>query len=296
MALWQANLVANALRDNEKNYTVELVEIVSEGDKTLDIPLAQVGGKGLFLKELEIALLEGDIDLAVHSMKDVTVEMPEGLHIPIVFPREDPRDALVSNRFSSLQDMPEGSRIGTCSLRRQCQIKAGFPHLQMINLRGNVNTRLSKLDSNEYDGIILAVAGLKRLDMEHRIKQVLTPELCLPAIGQGIVGVECRIDDAEMNALLAPHNDSNAWVQVECERAANKHLGGGCHVPVAIYSELENDNLTLWALVGEVDGSKLLRSMDSAPSHQAVELGIRVAEDLVSQGAAEILNSVYQSA
>lgn len=293
LALWQAHCVADALRKHHPGIEVELVEIVSEGDKTLDVPLSKVGGKGLFLKELERAILDGKTDIAVHSMKDVTVELPEGLHIPAVFPREDPRDAFVSTKFKQLGDMPPGSTVGTCSLRRQCQIKAAFPELELVNLRGNVNTRLSRLDHGDFDAIILAVAGLKRLNMGHRIAQTISPEICLPAIGQGIIGVECRIDDDEINELIQPLKDQHSWVEIQCERIANRKLGGGCHVPVALFCEMNQESLRFRALVGTPDGSTIVKSDLTEKVENHLQLGTEVADDLLAQGAGDILASVY---
>ena len=293
LALWQANFVRRRVLEEHPHVKVELVEIVSEGDRTLDIPLSQAGGKGLFLKELEWALLDGEIDMAVHSMKDVTVTLPEGLHISVVLPREDPRDALVSNRYQSLDEMPADAVLGTCSLRRQCQVRARYPKLRLVNLRGNVNTRLAKLDSGQYDGIILAVAGLKRLGLGHRIQQAIDTETCLPAIGQGIVGIECRAADAEVNELIAPLNDPEASIQVQCERTLNARLGGGCHVPVGIFSELSGTQIRLRALVGKPDGTQIVYSEKSGPRTAPRQLGIEVAEDLIAQGANRILESVY---
>ncbi len=296
LALWQANHVCKALRSTCRGLRVELVEIVSEGDKNLDVPLSRVGGKGLFLKELEIALLEREIDLAVHSMKDVTVELPAGLHIPVYCRREDPRDALVSNKFGCLDELPEGAVVGTCSLRRQCQIKAGYPWLQLKNLRGNVNTRLQKLDYGLYDAIILAVAGLKRLGMEDRIAQVIPASVCLPAVGQGVVGIECRVDDAAVHPLILPLNDAQSAVETLAERTANEKIGGGCHVPVAFHCEQAGQRLVLRGLAGEPDGSRVLLSQRQGAASDPVKLGIAVAEDLIGQGAGGILGRVYRDA
>ncbi len=299
LALWQANFVKQKLiavhGEVIDDFEVELVEIVSEGDRTLDIPLAQVGGKGLFLKELEMAILANEIDLAVHSMKDVTVSLPDGLEITSVMAREDPRDVFVSNKFDSLGDLPTGSRVGTCSLRRQCQILSLYPQLELTNLRGNVNTRLSKLDEGQFAGIILAAAGLKRLGMEQRITEYLNPSHCLPAVGQGVIGIETRSDDVQTKQLVMPLNDEISSIQVCAERAANQRLGGGCHVPVALYSELNQDELRLRALVGEIDGSKILRSDKTGSIKAPADLGMAVAEDLLAQGAKAILDSVYQN-
>ena len=296
LALWQANYVRDALLSGRPGLQVELVEIISEGDKTLDIPLSRAGGKGLFLKELEIALLEREIDLAVHSMKDVTVGLPEGLHIPVYCAGEDPRDALVSNKFGCLDELPEGAVVGTCSLRRQCQIKARYPWLQLKNLRGNVNSRLQKLDSGLYDAIVLAVAGLKRLGMQQRIAQIIPASICLPAVGQGVVGIECRVDDVDIHRLILPLNDARSATRTLAERAANEKIGGGCHVPVAFHCEQAGQWLTLRGLVGEPDGSGVLRCRRRGPVSDAVQLGIEVAQDLIAQGAGDILGRVYGDA
>ncbi len=293
LALWQANHVKEAIQHLQPEISVEIHKVVSEGDRTLDIPLHQVGGKGLFLKELEMALLEGVADVAVHSMKDVTVNIPDGLAIPVVCSREDPRDALVSNRHASLEDMPEGSNIGTCSLRRTAQLKAAYPHLEFSSLRGNIQTRLSKLDSGQHDAVILAVAGLKRLGMEGRIRQVISPDICLPAVGQGVIGIECRADDARTRDLIAPINDPHSAILVCMERKVNAILNGGCHAPVAVFAEhwtdQEQSKLRLRAVVGELDGSRLLKSDLIGPYRSDSALAEEVAEDLIEQGAEKIL-------
>jgi hydroxymethylbilane synthase len=293
LALWQAYYVRDALKAIHDDLQVELVEIVSEGDRTLDIPLHQAGGKGLFLKELELALLDGSIDLAVHSMKDVTITLPEGLHISVYCPREDPSDAFVSNACAGLEDMSEGSIVGTCSLRRQSQIRWKFPHLQLKNLRGNVNSRLRKLDEGQYDAIILASAGLMRLDMEHRITQRIDSTICLPAVGQGIVGVESRMNDDAVNSLIKPMNDRESSIRVTAERATNERLGGGCHAPIAVFCEIgDNDNLTLRGRVGELDGSRIIHCELAGHIDSPADLGRRLADDLLAQGAAVILESI----
>ncbi|MEA3290894.1 MAG: hydroxymethylbilane synthase [Pseudomonadota bacterium] len=295
LALWQAHYVRDALLAHHAGLEVELVEITTEGDKILDVPLAAVGGKGLFLKELEQALLGGRIDLAVHSMKDVTVTLPAGLHIPVICPREDPHDAFVSNRFGNLSELPDGARLGTCSLRRQCQLRAAFRRLELVNLRGNVNTRLAKLDQGDYDGIILAAAGLKRLHFEDRIRQLIDTDISLPAVGQGAVGIECRIDDAATHALIEPLDDAATHCRVAAERAANERLGGGCHVPVAAYAELAGEELRMQARVGAVDGSRILHASAEGPAAKPAALGNAVADDLLGQGAGVILDQVYAS-
>ena len=292
LALWQAKHVRARLLECEPGREVALLEIVSEGDKNPDASLASLGGKGVFLKELEQALLRGEADLAVHSIKDMPVALPAGLHIAAVCARDDARDALVSNRFDSLARLPAGARVGTCSLRRQCQLRARFPHLQLADLRGNVNTRLDKLDRGEFDAIVLAVAGLKRLRLAHRIAEYLAPELCLPAAGQGAIGIECRADDAEMFDWVAPLNHADSALRVATERAVNERLGGDCHLPLAAHAELRENEITVRALVGKPDGSKLLRSEKTGDRAHAIALAHTAADDLLARGAADILARV----
>ena len=293
LALWQAHYVSNMLQHHHPDLKVELVTMVTQGDKILDTPLAKVGGKGLFVKELEVGMLEGRADIAVHSMKDVPVDFPPGLHLAAICEREDPRDAFVSNNYSSLDDLPQGARLGTSSLRRQSQIAAFRPDLKIIDLRGNVNTRLKKLDNDEYDAIILAAAGLKRLEFEDRITQFIGTEICLPANGQGAVGIECRIDDGRVHNLIAPLNDNKTQIRVTAERAMNERLQGGCQVPIAGYAEFEKGLIMLRGLVGQVDGKKIIRGDIAGPADSAQELGIVLAEDLLSRGADKILNELY---
>ncbi|EJL6293140.1 hydroxymethylbilane synthase [Vibrio cholerae] len=293
LALWQANYVKDALMAAHPGLQVELVTMVTRGDVILDTPLAKVGGKGLFVKELEIAILEGRADLAVHSMKDVPVDFPDGLGLVTICEREDPRDAFVSNTYAKIEDLPSGAIVGTCSLRRQCQLKAARPDLVIKELRGNVGTRLNKLDAGEYDAIILAAAGLKRLELESRIRSFIEPEQSLPAVGQGAVGIECRVDDQRVRALLAPLNHADTADRVRCERAMNLTLQGGCQVPIGSYALLEGDTIWLRALVGEPDGSQIVRGEIRGPRTQAEQLGITLAEQLLSQGAKEILERLY---
>lgn len=295
LALWQAEFVRDALINLYPKLQVELVRMSTQGDKILDVPLAKVGGKGLFVKELEQGMLAGDADIAVHSMKDVPVEFPQGLHLPVVCQREDPRDAFVSNNYQSLDDLPVGAKIGTSSLRRECQLRTNRPDFEVLPLRGNVNTRLAKLDAGNYDAIILAAAGLKRLGFQDRISSFLSPEQSLPAIGQGAVGIETRIEDEEINALIAPLRCPDTWIVVTAERALNKRLAGGCQVPIAGYALLENDEIWLRGLVGRPDGSLMLRSEIKGKAIEAEALGIKLAEDLLSQGADKILAKVYGS-
>ena len=296
LALWQAEFVKSELEKAHPNLKVSLVPMVSRGDQLLDSPLAKIGGKGLFVKELELALLEDRADIAVHSMKDVPMHFPEGLGLFCICEREDPRDAFVSNNFSSLDGLPQGSIVGTSSLRRQAQLLKLRPDLTINFLRGNVNTRLAKLDAGEYDAIILAAAGLLRLGFAERIRSYLSVEDSLPAGGQGAVGIECRVDDDELHQLLAVLHDPDTADRVTAERALNTHLNGGCQVPIACYAVLEQDQLWLRGMVGQPDGSQLLMAQARAPRTQASQLGVQVAEDLLSQGAGEILAAVYQDA
>lgn len=293
LALWQAEHVAARLESAFPDVKAELVTMVTRGDKLLDAPLAKVGGKGLFVKELEQGMLEGNADIAVHSMKDVPVEFPEGLHLAVILEREDPTDAFVSNDFASLNDLPETARIGTCSLRRQCQIKERLPNAEILNLRGNVNTRLAKLDAGEFDAIILASAGLKRLGMADRIRESLDPSMSLPAIGQGAIGIECRTDDEEINTFLQALHDEETTIRLRAERAMNARLNGGCQVPIAGYAELKEGQLYMRGLVGNPDGSLLYRAEAHGSPDQAEEIGRGVAEDLLAQGADKVLQQVF---
>jgi len=296
LALWQAEYVKARLEHAHPGLKVSLVPMVSRGDKLLDAPLAKIGGKGLFVKELETALLENQADIAVHSMKDVPMDFPEGLGLYCICEREDPRDAFVSNTYDSLDALPAGSVVGTSSLRRQAQLLARRPDLKIQFLRGNVNTRLAKLDAGEYDAIILAAAGLIRLGFEDRIRSSISAEDSLPAGGQGAVGIECRSADSDVHALLAPLHHRDTALRVTAERALNKHLNGGCQVPIACYALLEDDQLWLRGLVGQPDGGLLLRAEDRAASSDAEALGVRVAEALLAQGADAILQAVYGEA
>lgn len=293
LALWQAHYVRDRLLALHPGLRVELVPMVTRGDVLLDTPLAKVGGKGLFVKELELAMLEDRADIAVHSMKDVPVEFPEGLGLVTICEREDPRDAFVSHHYASLNDLPQGSIVGTSSLRRQCQLLAARPDLQIRMLRGNLGTRLGKLDAGEYDAIILAVAGLKRLNMEDRVRQALAPDVSLPAVGQGAVGIECRLDDAWTRTLLAPLNDEHTALRVRAERAMNTRLEGGCQVPIGSYAELVDGELWLRALVGAPDGSQIIRGERRGRPQEGEALGVSLAEELLNNGAREILTDVY---
>ncbi|HDV7283353.1 hydroxymethylbilane synthase [Mannheimia glucosida] len=293
LALWQANFVKSELEKHFPQLSVELVTMVTKGDIILDTPLAKIGGKGLFVKELELALLENRADIAVHSMKDVPMSFPEGLGLAVICEREDPRDAFVSNNYYSLEDLPKGAVVGTSSLRRQCQLMAKYPHLEVKSLRGNVGTRLSKLDNGEYDAIILASAGLIRLGLKERIRSYISVEQSLPAAGQGAVGIETRANDERVLNYIAKLNHNSTACCVMAERAMNTRLQGGCQVPIGGYATLNGDELTLNALVGALDGSQIIRASAKGDKQEAEQLGILVAEQLLAQGADKILAAVY---
>ena len=295
LALWQANYVKAELEKNYPGLQVELLPMTTRGDKILDSPLAKVGGKGLFVKELEEALLRNEADLAVHSMKDVPVEFPDGLCLATICQREDPRDAFVSNHFASIDALPSGARVGTSSLRRQCQLRARRPDLQVLDLRGNVNSRLAKLDAGDYDAILLAAAGLKRLGLEARITALLECGESLPANGQGAVGIECRSNDTELLTLLSRLEDQGTRQRVMAERAMNRSLQGGCQVPIGAYAELQGDELWLRGLVGSIDGQRILRAEIRGPVSDAETLGEKVAEALIAQGADKLLAEIQPS-
>ena len=296
LAMWQAEFVQGILQRAHPGLEVKLLGMTSHGDQILDVPLAKVGGKGLFVKELENALLDGSADIAVHSMKDVPMAFPPGLALGVICEREDPTDAFVSNNYGALEALPEGSVVGTSSLRRECQLRARRPDLVVKFLRGNVNTRLRKLDEGEYDAIILASAGLVRLGFSDRIKQRIPVELSLPAGGQGAVGIELRSDDESTLQLLGALQHSATATRVTAERALNHRLNGGCQVPIASFAEFVDNGKTLWlrGLVGRPDGSLILEAQAKADPARAEELGVSVAEDLLAQGAEAILAEVYE--
>jgi len=295
LALWQAEHVRSCLQQAHPGLTVELLTMSTQGDKILDTPLAKIGGKGLFVKELEQSMFDGRADIAVHSMKDVPVELPPGLHLAVILAREEPRDAFVSNRFHCFADLPQGARVGTSSLRRQVQLLRQRPDLEILDLRGNVGTRLKKLDEGLFDAIILASAGLIRLGMAERITEMLDTTICLPAIGQGAVGVECRSDDDEVNKLLQVLNDDDTQICVAAERALNHRLEGGCQVPIAGHATLENGQLIVRGLVGRIDGSKIISGEVAGLIKDAEVMGVALADDLLSRGADVILKEVYAS-
>lgn len=294
LALWQAEYVKSRLEAAHAGLQVELLGMTTRGDVLLETPLAKVGGKGLFVKELERAMLEGRADLAVHSMKDVPVAFPEGLGLTVICPREDPRDAFVSNRFETLMDLPDGAVVGTCSLRRQAQLRGLRPDLQIRDLRGNVNSRLRKLDAGDFDAIILASAGLKRLAMPERIRQAIAPEVSLPAVGQGAVGIECRLDDTRTIELLQALADEPTTIRVRAERALNARLNGGCQVPIAGYAVLAQGEVWLRGLVGSPDGGTLLRAEQRGPATDPEGVGIAVADALLAQGAGDLLAALHE--
>lgn len=323
LALWQAEHIRDRLLALYPEMTINLLKIVTKGDKILDTPLAKIGGKGLFVKELEQALYNKDADIAVHSLKDVPMQLPEGLTLGVYCKRAAPTDAFVSNTYDSIDALPQGAIVGTSSLRRQCQIKAYRPDLQIKTLRGNVGTRLSKLDAGEYDAIILATSGLQRIELDERIRGELDINACLPAVGQGALAIECREGDDAVLQLLAPLNDNKARIRLIAERALNRHLEGGCQVPIAAYAVLQmadeteddrakntengnnDDGNILWlrGRVGQADGSELLKAEkritltgnQDEQETQANQLGIDVADMLLADGAGAILSAIYDT-
>jgi len=292
LALWQANHVRDLLLDAHPGIEIELVKIVTQGDRILDRPLAEIGGKGLFLKELERAMLKGEADLAVHSMKDVPASMEEGLVLDAVLPRANPYDALVSRKGQLLADIPPGSRIGTSSLRRKSQLLALRPDLEVADLRGNVDTRLRKLDEGQYDAVILACAGLERLGLGERITETLQPPDWLPASTQGIIGLQCREDDAHTRSLIEPLADSDTMVVASAERSVARVLEATCQVPLAVYAVLDSGTVRLRSMVSTPDGKESIRASGEEPSVDAVALGERVAADLIKNGAGKIMSDL----
>ena len=293
LALWQAEHIRARLEAMHADLKVELVTFVTQGDKILDTPLAKIGGKGLFVKELEEALLDGRADLAVHSMKDVPMALPEGLTLAVICEREDPLDAFVSNTYNSFAELPHGAKVGTSSLRRKCQILKQRPDLEIIDLRGNVGTRLSKLDAGLYDAIILASAGLNRLGLADRIRHTLQLEISLPAVGQGALGLECRATDQAVLDLILPLLHDETDICVRAERAFNAYLEGGCQVPIAGYASLSQGQLHIEGRVGSVDGATLLKVELKGTPEQAEQLGETLAQKLLEQGAGDLLKAFY---
>jgi hydroxymethylbilane synthase len=300
LALWQAEYIQSELKNRYPDITIELNKIKTTGDKILDVPLAQVGGKGLFVKEIEEALLRREADIAVHSMKDVPTEFPDGLHLAVICKREDPRDAFLSRmqsgkfKIQKFSSIPENSAIGTSSLRRSCQLLHVRPDLKIKQLRGNLDTRLRKLDEGLFDAIILAAAGVKRLGLHNRITEILPFELSLPAIGQGAIGIECRTDDEFIRTRIAPLNHEETSVCVRAERAFLKKLEGGCQVPIAAHARLAGGRIQMDGLVGSISGDRLIKGYGEGSPENAESLGITLAEDILSRGAKEILDEVYK--
>jgi hydroxymethylbilane synthase len=290
LALWQTHHVAQALQQIQPQLEIELVEITTKGDKILDVPLAKIGGKGLFVKELEHCLFDKRADIAVHSVKDLPVEFPEGLILPVILTRANPYDAFVSNEYANLAALPEGAIVGTASLRRQSQLLNHRPDLKIRSLRGNVGTRLSKLDQGEFDAIILAAVGLQRLNMDDRIRQIFTENIMLPAIGQGAIGIECREGDSNTMELIKVLNDPLTASRVMAERALNRRLDGGCQVPIGGFAQIEADRLTLQGFVGSLDGKQVLRESIEGSIESAESLGDTLGKNLLAQGADKLLS------
>jgi hydroxymethylbilane synthase len=289
LALWQANHVAALLR--EQGHTVEIEVIKTTGDKITSVALAKVGTKGMFTKEIEEALHDHRVDLAVHSLKDVPTELEHEFELAAIMKREDPRDAFISVNFSSLEELPQGAKVGTSSLRRQCQLKAVRPDLEVFPLRGNVDTRLRKLESGEYDAIILAAAGVLRLGLDTHVRSRISADVMCPAVGQGALAIEIRSGDQQTKTLLAFLNDADTYAAIDCERALLGSLGGGCQVPIGAYAEKRGGRLFLRAMVGRPDGSEILR--EQADGTDGVKLGRETAQTLLWRGADKILNDVY---
>ena len=290
LALWQAEFVKSKLEAIYPDLKVELVKMTTQGDQILNSPLSKIGGKSLFIKELEVGIMEGRADIAVHSMKDVPYELPQGFEIGAILERENPFDAFVSNDFNSIQDLPIGAKLGSCSLRRIVQVKAMRPDLEILDLRGNVNTRLKKLDDGEYDAIILACSGLTRLGFDNRIKQDLSPDDSLPAVGQGALGIEIKANDHEISNLIKPLIHQKTQIEVNAERALNTTLQGGCSVAIGAFATSEDSKLTLSGMVGNVDSGEIIRVQETGETSKPIDLGIRAAKKLLSLGARELLN------
>ena len=290
LAIWQAEFVKSKLENIYPDLKVELVKMTTQGDQILNSPLSKIGGKSLFIKELEVGIMEGRADIAVHSMKDVPYELPQGFEIGAILERENPFDAFVSNDFNSIQDLPIGAKLGSCSLRRIVQVKAMRPDLEILDLRGNVNTRLKKLDDGEYDAIILACSGLTRLGFDNRIKQDLSPDDSLPAVGQGALGIEIKANDHKISSLIKPLIHQKTQIEVNAERALNTTLQGGCSLAIGAFATSEDSKLTLSGMVGNVDSGEIIRVQETGETSKPIDLGIRAAKKLLSLGARELLN------
>ncbi|WP_297455553.1 hydroxymethylbilane synthase [Persephonella sp.] len=294
LALWQANYVASQLKKHFPDIEVELIKITTKGDKILDVPLAKVGGKGLFVKEIEEAMLRNEIDIAVHSLKDVPTYFPEGLGLVAITEREDPRDAFLSVKYSSLDEMPSGAVLGTSSLRRKAQILEKRKDLVIKDLRGNVDTRIRKLEEGQYDGIILAYAGLKRLGLENKVKQIFEPDYMIPAVAQGFLGIEARLDDEKTKQIVSVLNHKESQLRAEAERAFLKTLEGGCQVPLAAYSEIKNGKLKITGFVSDLEGNKIFKDSLEGDPENAENIGKTLAEKLLNAGAKEVLEEIYR--
>ena len=299
LALWQAEWIKSELHKLHPWLDIELIKIKTTGDKILDVPLAKVGGKGLFVKEIEEALLSHRVDIAVHSMKDVPTDFPEGLNLPVVCRREDPRDAFLSQmqdtkfKIKKFADIPRGAIVGTSSLRRSSQLLSLRPDVRIEQLRGNLDTRIRKLDEKRFDAIILALAGVKRLGLTHRVTEILPVHISLPAIGQGAIGIECRVNDGQMHSLLQPLNNVETFICVSAERSFLRRLEGGCQVPIAAYARIESSTLVMDGLVGSITGNRIIRGHIEGSPEDAEKLGYSLANDILSRGAKDILNEVY---
>lgn len=298
LALWQANYIADLIRKNF-NIEVELVKITTSGDKILDVPLAKIGGKGLFVKEIEDAMLKGEIDIAVHSLKDVPTELPDGLGIVAITKREDPRDAFLSIKYKSLNDLPKGAVIGTSSLRRKSQIMKMRNDLQIKDLRGNVDTRIRKLEEGQYDAIILAYAGLKRLGLDSKVSYIFSPDEMIPAVCQGFLGIEARVDDDRIRKILEPINDYESYIRATAERSFLKTLEGGCQVPLGAYCDIKNEEIVISGFIADLEGrrfikEKLVEKIKDNTLQQAADLGQKLANILLEKGGKEILTEIYK--
>jgi len=292
LAMWQANFVRDALCRLHPALEIEVLGITTEADRLLDSSLESLGGKGAFVKELEQALLNGQADIAVHSMKDVSIELPDNLILPVVLKREDARDVFVSNQFDKFADLPTTARIGTSSLRRTCQLKSKQADFQILDIRGNVGTRLRKLDEGEYDALVLAAAGVKRLGLEDRIKEYFSTKSILPAVSQGALGIEIHEKNTEVLNLIEPLTDDDTYLCVKAERALNRRLGGDCHVPIAAYAQIDGAQLSMHSLVGKLDGSQLVKASLSGPANEAEILGDELGRTLLEKGAGNILQEL----
>ena len=290
LALWQAEFVKSKLASLYPDLKIELVKMTTQGDQILNSPLSKIGGKSLFIKELEVGMNEGRADIAVHSMKDVPYELPQGFEIGAILERENPFDAFVSNDYNTIEELPIGAKLGSCSLRRIVQIKAMRPDLEILDLRGNVNTRLKKLDDGEYDAIILACSGLSRLGFEDRIKQDLSPDESLPAVGQGALGIEIKVNDHKISSLIEPLSHKRTMTEVSAERALNATLQGGCSVAIGAFATSKGSELKLCGMVGNVNSGEIIRVEELGETSNPIDLGIRAANKLLSLGASELLN------